>query len=578
MLENRGEYERALNLYLHLFEKHPDYNPFYEGVIRGFVASQKHAEGLAWVDSLKEVTQGKARLSDLTASERERLGYIIVDGGRFCGHLGKREEALVRWEELYSLPRVNQNPFIRLFSAMIGVRYPDGLEEMARRARKVTGVPHLLSATLANYWANRGQLDRALDEWLWLMEVQPRQAGSIKRQILNLPEDENTRRQIETGLKAALARPVIRLQVTELLGELYFRNRDWEAAYEQVRAADQQSNGQGIALMTFAENLITEAQFGIALEILGDLVLSHPQLADSPRGLLTRARALEGSEAYTEADSVYNRLTMTENLRTAQGQEAIILQANLRLKRLHRPAQARELLEEGLKRLPRMRNRSDAALLTADTYLVERNLQRARETYLQASDGNLGRDVEAKSKALVNAAKVDFYLGEIDSAMTRLQVASKHNPAGTLTNDALEMMEMLRNSALDSSGLSLFAEAELEERLSNVQVAESLYVRTAELAQSGDLVERALRKTATIRRSQHRIEEALQTLEAAFNRFPKSLKAPEILLEMGAITEIDLADPKQAIELYEKILLDYPESLQAEEARRRIRKLESQQT
>jgi tetratricopeptide (TPR) repeat protein len=578
LLENRGDYEKALELYLHLYGNYSDYTPFYEGVIRGFIASQKYTEGLAWTDSLKRNIQEQNRYADLTTAQREQLAYLIVDGGRFCGHLSRRDEALLRWEELYSLPLVSQNPFIRLFSAMLDIRYPDGLEEMARRARTVTGIPSLLSSSLANYWANRGQLDRALDEWLWLMEVQPRQERNIKRQILNLTEDETTRGQIEAALREALSRSSIRLQVTELLGEFYFRNRDWEAAYESVRNADQLGDGQGNSLLAFVENLITETEFDLARKILSDMAESHPDLMESPRGWLALARVIEGQEAFAEADSVYSRLTATAHLKSVQGQEAIILQADLRLNRLRQPAAARSLLEESLLRMPHIRSRTEAALLIADTYLAEEDLVIARRTYLETANGHHGKNVDIQSKALVNAARVDFYLGAVDSAMTRLQLAARRNPAGTLTNDALDMMEMLRDGAVDSVGLVLMAEADFAERLAHTSEAESLYVMTADRTQSSNLAERALRRIANIRRDQNRSEEAIEALETALNRFPNSLGAPEILLEIGDIVENDLGDPKQAVEFYERILLEYPESLQGEEARERIRDLESLET
>ena len=49
-------------------------------------------------------------------------------------------------------------------------------------------------------------------------------------------------------------------------------------------------------------------------------------------------------------------------------------------------------------------------------------------------------------------------------------------------------------------------------------------------------------------------------------------------MEIQLVREEDLGDIKGAIEIYEKILMDYPESLAAQDARRRIRHLEKEQT
>ena len=577
-LENRGEYQEALNIYRDLFDEFPEYDAFYNGVLRGFILTGEFEGGLAWVDSLKNDLEQRARPADLTASERERLARLIVDGGRLCGRMGRRDEALERWEALYALPNISASPYYRLFSAMLDIRHPDGLEDMARKARKATGNPSLLAASLANYWAQSGQVERAVEEWMLLMEVQPRQAENIKRAILALPEDEATQEQIIQSLNSALDKPAIRLHAIELLGSLYFRTRQWEKAYEQVKLADQLGGGSGLGMLIFAESLNTEAESDLSLKVLGDLAVSHPELSASPRGLLARARALEIAKNYLPADSVYSLITRSRNLRTSQGQEALLLQAQLRLRYLNQPEAARELLKDGLERLPRMRNRGAAALLIGDTYFMQRNLPEARQTYLEVAEGRFGPDKKLLSQALVNAAKVDFYVGEFDEAANRLKEASQRSPDDRLTNDALDMLNLLRAGKDDSTTLKTFAAAELEQKLGNEAEAETLYTRVVRETKIGDLAERALLKIADLQRTSGRSEEAIESLTRSLDRYPNSLRAPEILLRIGEILEQDLADPKSAMEVYERILIDYPESLQVEEARKRIRRLEIPET
>ncbi|TKJ41714.1 hypothetical protein CEE37_03870 [candidate division LCP-89 bacterium B3_LCP] len=576
--ENRGRYQEALDIYLDLHQRHPGYTPFYEGAIRGYINLQKFDQGLVWVDSLREVMQGSTKFSDLTVAERVRLANYIVDGGRFCGKLGRREEALGRWEEVYLIPQVGSNPFFRLFSAMIDIRYLDGMDEMTKRAREVTGIPSLLSASLANFWANRGQLDRAIGEWLWLMEVQPRQSRSVKNQILNLPDDENTRNQVEESLMKALSREAIKIHVVELLADFYFRNRQWEAAHEYFRIADQLGGKEGDALVTFAENLINENRPELALQVLDDLNQTYPQLVNQPRISLARGRALEATGAYTSADSIYNLITTSEGLHSVQGQDALLKQAQMRLDILRQPEEARQLLEDGLKRIPRMRNRGEVLLLIGDTYIAERKLDKARETYLATAQEQGKGYVEIRSRALVNAAKVDFYLNENDQAIEKLKKATMQSPSGILTNDALYMLQLLRNGETDTTGLQLIAQAELERRLTNTTKAESLYTAAAQSAKSHDIILRSLWNLAEIQREDGEYLSALEVLESSASRFPKSLEAPRILLEMGDIYQNNLLDTEAALEKYEKILIDYPQSLLVEEARRRIRKIEATET
>ncbi len=577
-LENRGEYEKALDLYFEIYHRFPQYNPFYEGIIRCFAALGKHEEGLVWVDSLRTDVLQNARPADLTAMERDRLGNYIVDGGRFAGKIGNSSEALKRWEEIYQIPNLTSAPYYRLFNAMIDIRYPEGLEEMAKKARKATGDPSLLVTSLAGFYTSQGRVDAAIREWLLLMELQPRQAENIKQRILGLPEDENSREQIESSLKAGLSKPAIKLNVVELLGAFYFRSRQWEDAYEQVMLADQIGGNSGLAMLTFAENLITEGEDKLALHVLGDLRKSHEALSNAVRGLLAQAKALESTGSFVEADSVFSRLTTSSNLRTSQGQEALILQAKMRLNQLKEPGKARKLLENALRQQPRMRNSGEAALLIGDTYLAQRKLADASRIYNEAATGRYGRQPLLQSRALVNAALVDFYSGDYERAADRFNEASQKSPNGTLTNNALDMLELLRFGKPDSTLLAVYANAELYLRIGNESKAESLFTEAAENGRENDLTERARLKLAQIMMKSDRVEEAVQILLATIELDPESLRAPSILLKLGQIHQNDINDPVGAVKYYERILIDYPESLQVNEARKRLREMESPET
>jgi lipopolysaccharide biosynthesis regulator YciM len=557
-------------------------------MLRCWIGLEQYESGLVVVDSLRNAMLstfpplnkgGQGGISSvLSIAMQERLSSLTIDGGRLAGRMGKREEAFRRWEEFYSLPHPSSNAFFRLMSAMIDCRYPDGLQDMVTKGRKVTGDPTLLAASLASYYSQRGQSDKAIEELLGLMEAQPVQSDAIQRQILAMPEDNQAKDQVEATLKAALKRDAIRLPVTQILAQFYFRNRQWDKAYEQALAADKLGGATGEAMLGFAETLLTESQSRLALQVLDDLAKFHPQISNSPRSLLARAKALEAERAYHLADSVFSRLTSSRTLRTAQEQEALQLHARLKLERLRQPAAARQLLTEGVKNNSRLRSMGQITLLIGDTYLAERNLEQARKTYLDAAQGIFPNTTEIKAKALVCAAQVDLCLGQVSQALSRLNEASASNPEGMLANDALDLVRLLGSAQGDTVTIAALACADLELRLGETARAEEQYTAIAQQTKVPELAEQALVSLAKLYRSSARPEPALKTLNEALTRFPKSLRAPEFIFVIGQIHEKDLGDPQGAIKEYEKILIDYPNSLPAQEARRRIRELESVKT
>jgi len=578
MYETRGDSEKALQAYFLLFQRYPEYDPFYEGVIRNLTVLERFEQGLAFTDSLRREMLDRGPVNSLTISEQERLASLVVDGGRFAGRMGNREEAQRRWDELYALPHPTPNAFMRLYVAVIECRYVDDLEDMVGRARKASGDPALLAASLANYWSEHGRVDRAINELLLLLELQPQQTDNIQRQILGFSDDDESRRQTESTLLDARSRPNLRLPVSQILQAYYFRSREWDKAYQEVRKIEELGGGSGEALLAFAQTLTDESETELALKVLGDLQTSYPVLAKSPRGLLARGKAQEKAGRFAQADSVYGLITAQPSLRTVQEQEALLLQARLKLDHLNRPAEARELLTEAQTRNPRLRNRGEITLLIGDTYLMEGDLVRSREAYLEAAAPQQGISPDIRSEALVNAAQVDMYLGDFGQATQRLDEASRSNPQGKLTNDALELLELLRIAAEDSTGLANLCRADLLQRQKRPAEAESLFAQLAETSRQKEIVQKAQWRLALLLRASGRSQEALNRLEEVLKRYPKSLRASEYLLQIGLVREEDLGDIKGAIEIYEKILMDYPESLAAQDARRRIRHLEKEQT
>jgi tetratricopeptide (TPR) repeat protein len=576
--ENSGEYEKALDIYRRIFSQFPDYDPFYDGVIRELILLERYDAGMAFTDSLRSSLLAHRPINSLTLTEQERVAGYMIDGGRFAGRAGRREEAFQRWNEIYQLPQPSANAFFRLMNAMIDARLPDGLEEMARKARKATGDPSLLAASLASYWASRGQVEKAIQEWLSLLELQPRQADNIQRQILALPEDERTRSEVIQALEAARGNNSIKLPVTETLAQLYFRDRNWEKAYQEVRSADQLGGNSGEAMLDFAETLNSEAEFELALKVLDDLEKTHPQISATPRALLVRGKALAARGIYERADSIFSLLTDHDILRSAQEQDALLLQAELKLKYLRQPAAARELINAKLAKNPRLRQRGELMLFIAESYVAQENLQEALKVYLQTAEGNFPGEQEIRSRAMVNAARVELCLGRIASALERLNQAARFEPEGLLTNDALEWAAFLQQAQSDSLNLVSFARADMEVRLGHPEQADSLFRRIADQTSSDELAERSLWRNAEIQRASGRYDRAIATLQESLRRFAASPRAPELLLSLAEIFERDKGDAKSAIVHYEKILVDYPDSLPAQEARRRIRRIESSNT
>ncbi len=69
-LENRGESAKALAIYRQLFDLYPEYDPFYEGIIRCLMTGEQYDLGLSFIDSLRRGLTAQVSLQNLKATSR----------------------------------------------------------------------------------------------------------------------------------------------------------------------------------------------------------------------------------------------------------------------------------------------------------------------------------------------------------------------------------------------------------------------------------------------------------------------------------------------------------------------------
>ena len=73
--------------------------------------------------------------------------------------------------------------------------------------------------------------------------------------------------------------------------------------------------------------------------------------------------------------------------------------------------------------------------------------------------------------------------------------------------------------------------------------------------------------------AQRRTEEAIELFQRIVTDYPDELRADNALFALAQLYEIEMADPEMAKEFYEKIFLDYSDSTFSIEARKNYRRL-----
>ncbi|MBI4530864.1 MAG: tetratricopeptide repeat protein [Candidatus Latescibacteria bacterium] len=207
------------------------------------------------------------------------------------------------------------------------------------------------------------------------------------------------------------------------------------------------------------------------------------------------------------------------------------------------------------------------------SWLSKGDIKRARNAYTIVSAWAAWDTAvaEVAEEAMFRIAEIDYMTGEIDSARTKFNALVERFPKGKLVNDALEMILFLEEgSLLAKEDLKMIGQAELSKRQGRIDDA---LARLDTLASHSPLADRVLFVKSRIERQAGRYEGAIATLNRMIATHGESRLRPEATYRIAQIYEVNLGESHKAIRVYEGLIIDYPQSLYADEARIRIRAL-----
>ena len=182
-------------------------------------------------------------------------------------------------------------------------------------------------------------------------------------------------------------------------------------------------------------------------------------------------------------------------------------------------------------------------------------------------------------EAKLKNAKVFYYSGDFGWSQAQLDVL-KGSTSKLIANDAMELSSFIsENTGLDSTteALSVFAQAEL-------YVAQHKYdsalfmLNLIEANFPGHALADNLRfERGQIAAAQGEFEKAAGLFLEVVSIYPDDILADNALMEAARIHDQVLEKRQEAMDLYERMLTEYPGSLFVVEARKRFRSLRGDQ-
>ncbi|MDZ7289224.1 MAG: tetratricopeptide repeat protein [candidate division KSB1 bacterium] len=568
--ERVGQYDRAVEIYLALFNADPRNGGYYYNLKRLLVQLRRYDELVAAINRRLEL------VDDLNAR---------VDLGDVEFKRGQTARAQDLWNALlqkYPQP----GTFAAVANALVDNRAYEEALQMYLQARQQLHDPSLFILELANLHALRANYAAATAEYLRYLETNPRQYPFIQSKVNEMARDEEKNlAAVAKAIQQALPQSSQPQLLHRLLAGLFMQGHQYAPALqayqtlERLRTTADQAN-IGSEIFSYAEQARNAGAFSFAEQAYQIIVRDMP---NSPYWLPAQfglGQSLQAQGKYAEAQAAF--ATVVEKAAAGRNPWALrglLAQGEILADHLHDVQAAIAVYTQIYNRFALFggNERLEALFRLGDCHLALGDLPQAAKWYETA------RQLGQNSRLIVDKvnyrqARLAFFQGRFHETKKSLESIVNAPPDESenesMVNDALELLLLLDANMADSAGALLsYAHAEYATAQYNHRAAIDTLEYLLRQYPQADIAPRALFNLGNLYAGLQKFDAAIERLYKILNHYPESVVGDRALFRLAEIHEIGLADLPKAQALYEQLLKDYPQSLFLEEARRRARTL-----
>ena len=205
-----------------------------------------------------------------------------------------------------------------------------------------------------------------------------------------------------------------------------------------------------------------------------------------------------------------------------------------------------------------------------EVYLAKENFQEAQRYFWLLTRSNI---VNYQHYGFYWLARTQYYTAHFDSALSFLDLLTK-NLSAPIANDALELKIFIReNNSSSLDALEKFAQADFLVHQQKYDKAINLFNTIRRTYPQALLIDETLLKLGELYARSGRTEDAISTFQFLADSLPYSIWKDRALWNIGFLYDHVLHNATLAVQTYESLIAQYPNSLYAEKCRKRIRTL-----
>lgn len=561
-----GDFEKAAILYEKLFNRTKNtnfYDPYFNSLLK-----------------IKQFNEAEKLSRNLLKSNPGNFTYS-VDIGRIYQEKGNQEKALEWFNTLIRTMPANEFAIKDLAITFYRAEAYDFSIRAFITGRKLLNNENAFNYDLLSLYRFRKDKPNLIQEYINLLITNPEalpQAQSVLGNILEGSEDFN---QLRTSILRRLQKQPQSIVMTEFLTWQYIQQKDFDMALRQTFALDRRLKEDGNRVFDLSRLLISNQAFEQAIESLNYLVSKGAEnnyyIPAKIELLNVKTRQLTSikfsKETLINLENDFNAL-LNEYGRSSGTVFAIRQLANLQAYYLGKPAVAAQQLEKLLEingLPPHIIGQTKSDL--GDIYILTGEVWEAALLYgqLEKSYANEPLGQEARYKN----AKLAYYQADFIWAKAQLNVL-KSSTSQLIANDALNLnliiSDNLQNET-DTAALRKYAYADLMIFKNQPDKALTILDSIPILYPGNSLADDIFMAKSKIFIKNNEFNQAIEQLIGIIENYPTELWGDDAVFILADIYETKFNQPAKALELFQKIITDFPGSLYVIEARKRFRKL-----
>ncbi len=366
----------------------------------------------------------------------------------------------------------------------------------------------------------------------------------------------------------------------QFLSWYFVQHKEYGKAFVQEKAVYKRNPDSFYTIVTLARMAIEEKQNEDAKTIL-TFVLENTQDQDlqiqAHHFLLSMDMEAAAANEYVALDLKAQELLKKFGI-TPFSLELQLLTAHFEAFYLKQPDRAITLLKNTLLLPLNVREQSKVKMALGDIMVFDEKFNQAILYFAQVED-NLKNDVLAHEASL-KLAKANFYKKDFEWTLQQVKNL-KQSPSLLIANDAVELFLLIQdNSAEDSLRVALQAYAKADFQLYQKKNEDALqsFLTVLEKHKGESIEESTLFKIAKIYENKKEYTNALRYYDILLEQHKEGIYIDEALFFAAEIYRKYLIDHEKAKRLYEKMVLEHPDSLYFTESRTHYRTLRGDPT